>query len=104
MILINPLFAQCRTKYYGEKDFAVHGRDERHPFEDMPSRDEKLMNDKPRGIIRDGRSDVAKVHDLMRHEPSISASSSASTPAFFLTKILSEIYIIGFGALIFTFL
>ena len=58
----------------------------------MPSRDEKLMNDNPRGIIVDGRSDVAKVHDLMRQEPSISASSSASKPSFFLTKILSEIY------------
>ena len=104
MIPINLSFLQYRNKYYSEKDFAVRGRDERYPYEDMPSRDEKLMNDKPRGIIRDGRSDVAKVHDLMRHEPSISASSSATKPAFFLTKILSEIYTIGFGALIFTFL
>ena len=58
----------------------------------MPSRDEKLMNDNPRGILVDGRSDVEKVHDLMRHEPSISASSSASKPSFFLTKFVLKLY------------
>ena len=92
VIPIIQLFFQCRNKYYSEKDFAVRGRDERHPYEDMPSRDEKLMNDKPRGILVDGRSDVEKVHDLMRHEPSISASSSASKPSFFLTKFVSKLY------------
>ena len=60
----------------------------------MPSRDEKLMNDKPRGgIIVDGRSDVERVHDLMRHEPSISASSSASK-AMFLARSLAVLYFI----------
>ena len=58
----------------------------------MPSRDEKLMNDKPQGIIVDGRSDVERVHDLMRHEPSISASSSASKTTFFLTRSLAMLY------------
>ena len=59
----------------------------------MPSRDEKLMNDKPRGgIIVDGRSDVERVHDLMRHEPSISASSSASKAMFFLARSLAVLY------------
>ena len=43
----------------------------------MPFRDVQLMNDKSRGIVQDQKSDIEKVRDLMRQEPSISASSSA---------------------------
>ena len=52
----------------------------------MPSRDVQLMNDKPRGIVQDQKSDVEKVHDLMRQEPSISASSSAPTNYPFILR------------------
>ena len=66
-----------RNNYPNPKGYATS--DKRNRYGEMPSRDENLMNDKPRGgILQDERSDVEKVHDLMRQEPSISASSSAS--------------------------
>ena len=44
----------------------------------MPSRKEKLSNDKP-GFIKQESSNVAILHDLMREEPSISAFSSSDS-------------------------
>ena len=45
----------------------------------IPSTDENVLNDKPPRIMQHERSEVAIIKDLMRQEPSISASSSASS-------------------------
>ena len=61
-------------------------------YGEMPSKDEELLNYKPpKRIMQDERSMVAQVHDLMKKETSMSASSSASKHFLFLSKIFATI-------------
>jgi hypothetical protein len=55
----------------------------------IPSTDENVLSDKPPRIRQQERSDVAIIKDLMRQEPSISASSAASSSKFMTTAAIS---------------